>query len=400
MPIPENLRILLFPLLLAGATGMVFPQNLQEEITANRKRIEALQDEIRNYEKQLTEEKKKEQSEIQRLNETGRKIALLNRLMGTLEKNRELTELSSRTLQKQMEKTREEQKFYQDLLARRLVQIYKRREENPLAFILTAQSFTQAYARNKYLKMIADQDKKDIRALREKSLLLERQKREKEELLILQKETIRRKEEEARLIREEQKKREAALRKARKNRQTIASLIEERKEDLQTLKTLIAELERRRAETEKTVTGSAGKTKSTVIPKSNAGGLKDRLPYPVQGRIAISYGYQVHPTLGTKTFYPGVGIATSAAAPVYAVSSGVVSVVTYLRRFGNTVIIDHGNAFYTVYAHLGEIYVSAGDRVQTGERIARVDQADDGRPMLHFEIYKGQESVDPVLWLK
>lgn len=380
-------------------------QQLQDEISKNQSKIKTIQNEIKAYENKLAGEQKKEKTELQQLNETNRKIGLLNQLIGSLEKNRELSELSVRSIQKSIGKTRGEQEYYKKIIAQRLVQIYKRRDDNPLAFILTSQSFTQAYSRNKYLKIIAEQDKKDITALREKFVQLERQRKEKEELLSLQKETIRQKQEESRVIQSEIKKRTTTLQQIRKNKKSLGTLIEERREDMQTLQTLIAELERKRKEAEsssesKTSVSGAGKIQPANLKLPGLGSSKGRIPYPVNGRITIKYGNQVHPVLGTKTFYPGVGILTADKAPVHSVAKGVVSLITYLRRFGNTVIIDHGGSFYTVYAHLGEIYVSNGETVKAGDMIARVDQSDDGRSILHFEIYKDKEAVDPSGWLK
>ena len=398
-------------ILLVIALFLIFPltlnaQDYKEEISKNQSRINSIRDEISQYETRLKSEQSKEKSEIEKLNETNQKISLMHQLIGSLEKNSRFSEMTIGMLSRQMEKTQQEQNYYKKIIAQRLVQIYKHRDDNPLAFILTSQSFTQAYSRNKYLKMIAEQDKKDVMTLRNKYILLQNQKTEKQELLRTQQAMIFEKQTETRVIQKEIKNRTSALQRIRKSKNALSALIEERREDIQTLNILISELEKKRKEAENRVESKtdikSGKTK-TVQPNVKLPGLtasKGRIPYPATGRIAIKYGNQVHPILGTKTFYPGVGILTAEKAPVYAVSRGVVSLITYLRRFGNTVIIDHGGSFYTVYAQLGEVYVSNGESVQGGDLIGRVDHADDGRPILHFEIYKDKEAVDPTAWLK
>jgi septal ring factor EnvC (AmiA/AmiB activator) len=77
-----------------------------------------------------------------------------------------------------------------------------------------------------------------------------------------------------------------------------------------------------------------------------------------------------------------------------------VTVVTWLRRFGNTVMIDHGGGYYTVYAYLSEMYVSANQIVNPGDVIARVDESENGQPLLYFAIFKDREPLDPIAWLK
>lgn len=65
------------------------------------------------------------------------------------------------------------------------------------------------------------------------------------------------------------------------------------------------------------------------------------------------------------------------------------------------IIIDHGNSYYTVYAHADNIYKKEGDRVKTGETIATVgDSGSMNGPGLHFEVRHHGKSLDPVKWLR
>ena len=75
--------------------------------------------------------------------------------------------------------------------------------------------------------------------------------------------------------------------------------------------------------------------------------------------------------------------------------------ITYMGGYGNTIIIDHGNGYYTVYSHLGEIYVSRNDVIQTNQIIAQVGESGSlAGSKLHFEIYGGNQSYDPQAWLR
>jgi murein DD-endopeptidase MepM/ murein hydrolase activator NlpD len=104
------------------------------------------------------------------------------------------------------------------------------------------------------------------------------------------------------------------------------------------------------------------------------------------------------------TFYnPGVDIACPVGTPVYAAADGVVLLASTIRGYGKTIIIDHGNDLVTVYAHLGEIRVRAGDTVRGGQVIAL--SGDSGlveRPVVHFEVRVGTSAreEDPLLWLQ
>lgn len=386
-------------------------QNFDKKISDNQKRVQKLKHEIKAYEDKLVSSAQKEKTEIESLNETSQKVGLLQQLLGELEQSRILTQDHIATLRRQLNQTREELGDLKRLTAQRLVQIYKHRDEDPLALVFTSTSWTQAFARIKYVKLISQQDQRDLQSLRKKKSSIEVQKRQIEsELARLQTVIADRKREKTSLD-VEIRTRKATLGKIRKNKVLYQSLIDQRKDDLDLLENLIAELERKKREEEaaalarkaarKAAKGSSVAEKEPVYyEKSEFGQYKGRLPYPVRGRITQKFGLQVNPVLGTKTRNPGVEITTTENAPVNAVAKGKVTLISWLRRLGNTVIVDHGGGYYTVYAHLSEIYVSVDEPVQAGSMLGRVDESDDGKYTLHFEIYKSREAQDPSLWLK
>ncbi|MBX7150325.1 peptidoglycan DD-metalloendopeptidase family protein [bacterium] len=393
-------------------TGLIVSQNFQKKITDHQKNLKKLQTEIKNYESKLSSKSQSEKSELEKLNDVNGKIGLLQQLIGELEKGRQITEANIATLRVILEQTQDELARLKKLTSQRLVQVYKHREEDPLAFILTSQSLTQAYSRMKYLKIITDQDKKDLSVLRRKKNSIVSQKKQIEGELLMQTQLIRLKKNEKASLDGELKKRTQALQKIRKDKKLLASLIEQRKDDIETMQTLIAELERKKKEQEALEEANKQKAlaenKTTVKTykrpvyeeKSNFIQYKGKLPLPAAGRIVKKFGDHIHPVLGTKTRNPGVDILTNTNSEVHAVAKGRVSVVTWLRRFGNTLLIDHGGGYYTVYAHLGEIYVNPDQTLNAGDVIARVDESDEGQPILHFGVYKSGEPLDPQGWLK
>lgn len=379
-------------------------QDYQKKISEQEENLKQLRNELSEYQGRLLNESQKEKNELDRLNDANRKISLLNKVLGALDQQQQNNAGRIRQLDRGLAATEDATSKLKRLIARRLVQIYKHRDENPLALVLTSQSFTQAYARLKYLRLIAEQDRKDLNTLRNKIRLLEDQKTKIREAMSFQQAIMRERQNEVQAIQGELVKRTGALKKIRRDKSLLKTLIDQRREDIQSLQAMIAELERKKAES-LAAAKSAGKTTDEIArieykPVTNFGKAKGRLPYPVPGRIVTKFGNQVHPVLGTKTRYPGVGIQTTANAPVRAVANGRVSLVTFLRRFGNTIIIEHGYGYYTVYAHLGALYVQAGQNITAGDTIGLVDESDEGKSVLHFEIYKDREAVDPSLWLQ
>ncbi len=114
-------------------------------------------------------------------------------------------------------------------------------------------------------------------------------------------------------------------------------------------------------------------------------------------------GKLLWPTGGVITQYPiwyhnAFDIANPGAPGVMAADTGNVTVPGFMRYgYGNQIVVDHGNGFSTLYAHLSEIYVKTGDRVSRGQVIGRMGST--GRSTgthLHFETRVNGVAVNPA----
>ena len=122
---------------------------------------------------------------------------------------------------------------------------------------------------------------------------------------------------------------------------------------------------------------------------------------PVKGRLINHYGKAKDERFLTETFHSGIKIRTDRGEPVQAVSSGKVIFADWLKGYGNLIIIDHGEHYYSLYGHTEELFKIKGDAVQDREVIATVGDTGslDGAG-LHFEIRHNGEPVAPLKWLK
>lgn len=119
-------------------------------------------------------------------------------------------------------------------------------------------------------------------------------------------------------------------------------------------------------------------------------------PAPSYTRISDEYGNRIHPTLGVEQFHNGVDLAAPNGSPILAAYDGEVVAAAYSGSMGNYVMIDHGDSLYTIYMHASALYVSKGDLVAKGEKIAAVGST--GRstgPHLHFGVRKNGSYVSP-----
>ncbi len=125
-------------------------------------------------------------------------------------------------------------------------------------------------------------------------------------------------------------------------------------------------------------------------------GLKGKLSWPVQGRMATPFGSE---RKGGRLRAQGVTIAASAGQDVHAVSDGRVVFADWFRNMGLLLIVDHGSGYMSLYGHNEALLKKAGDLVAAGERISRVgDTGGAEEPGLYFEIRHDGTPQDPVLW--
>jgi len=136
-------------------------------------------------------------------------------------------------------------------------------------------------------------------------------------------------------------------------------------------------------------------------PAVGFGALKGRLPWPTEGRIVTGYGAQVHPRFGTRTFRNGVDIEAAVGRDVLAVHAGHVIYTGWFKGYGNLIIVDHGNEYYTLYAHIADIEAKEGEDVRQGQRIGTVgDTGSLAGPRLYFEVRYQGKPQDPEQWLR
>jgi len=118
---------------------------------------------------------------------------------------------------------------------------------------------------------------------------------------------------------------------------------------------------------------------------------RGRLPFPLAGRAEVQKVQS--PTGDGKAIF----MQSTEGAPVRAVYPGRVSFADDYPGLGYTVIVEHGDHFYTVSAHLQRITVQVGEELETGQRIGTVG-SDGQKPGLLFEVRSGQNTVNTPEW--
>jgi murein hydrolase activator len=125
---------------------------------------------------------------------------------------------------------------------------------------------------------------------------------------------------------------------------------------------------------------------------------KGRLPWPARGRVVRPFGQLKVGGVLQKS--QGIDIEVPEGANVKCIYPGTVVYSSWMGKYGNTIILDHGDGFYTIYGYLQDTLKSSGQKASAQEIIGRVGQSGNAlKPALHFEVRFHQKAMDPNLWL-
>lgn len=272
-----------------------------------------------------------------------------------------------------------------------------------LIFVLSANSFNQAYKRLMYLRQYTEYRKRQaelIQWIRDliqvKVSRLEKQRSEKETLLQTKKR-------EADQLNQEKKQQGNYLTTLQQKQKEFQKKLREQQ---QIENQLSREIQRIIAE-EVNKAKASGKTSYEMTPEQKlvSGQFeqnKRRLPWPVErGVITDHFGIHEHAVLkNIQVQNNGIDISTAHSAIARSVFAGEVSRVFKVTGGNVAVIIRHGK-YLTVYSNLVNVLVKSGDKVSLKQTIGTIgtDADDDSKTVLKFQIWKESEKLDPEDWI-
>jgi murein hydrolase activator len=181
-----------------------------------------------------------------------------------------------------------------------------------------------------------------------------------------------------------------------------ATLVQEIRKNRETYKQTLAELSESAEELQKLMAKII--SQEWVLPAAFVPlyEVRGRLPWPIEGRVITSFGFEKHPDFNTVVMNKGVEIAPAKGRSLIAsVHSGKVVYADYFQGYGNLLIIDHGMTYYTLYGHCSEFLAAVGEMVRAGQPVAVVgDTGSLKGECLYFELRYKTKALDPLQWLK
>lgn len=411
-------------------TGSVGAQN-SAKVRALEKQRKAALAEIEMTNQLLVETQKTTRNSLNRLNLLTKQIKSRKQVIGLL--NQEIAEIDKQIV----ESRRTISLLEKDLNLKRsnygksVQSMYKRRSsQDKILFILSADNFAQSIRRMRYLREYAGWQKKQAaeivdkqKEIEEKQKALEKTRLEKQALLGTREEESRKlqseesnQKKEVQELNKKQKQLKADLKKKKKQADALNRQIEKQiAEEIARAEAKARSAREKNNTSKKRTEGGSGEeriaatkggyamTKAEKKLSEDFASNKGRLPFPLVGRYTIvsSFGEQQHQELKyVRTNNNGIDIQTTPGTDARAVFKGEVTRVFVVPGYNNSVIVRHGN-YLTVYSNLSQVYVKAGDKVDTRQAIGRIftDTEDGNATILHFQLWKERTKLNPKPWL-
>jgi len=354
---------------------------------------ETIKGQLRQAESELAATRRKEREVLEQFNSADEALSNARRQVriaktGLAEVQKKIDEVHERSTELEKEISAGEK-----YAAKRLVALYKANWVGKVHLLATADSFFDFISRKETLERILAEDEAFLEELnRNKTALgslltqLNTSKAEKRALELKLRQRVTK-------LDAQQVKRKKLLKTIRGKKSLELAALKALREAAQELDATIVKIE----PAARKVTPSTDTNQQNKPFKAHKG----LLSWPVKGKIISFFGPYRDKKFAVTNFQSGINIQAERGEPIRSVSDGHVIYANWFKGFGNMMIVDHGDHYYTVYAHLEEVFKVKGDRVDQGEVIATVgDSGSMKGPALHFEVRHHGKPIDPLKWIQ
>lgn len=401
---------------------VVAQEDAQQKLEARK---EQLQKELAEMRNKYQNERVKEKSVLKEINKIEEQIKVSANLINTISKQTRLLSDDIYLTQLEINKLNRELQVMKEDYAKMIVKSYKSRsDQSKIMFILSSNSFLQAYKRIQYMKQYAGYRKMQAEEIKQKQVKLNRsvqhlEGKKKEKEVVLQ-ESTKAKQEHEKIKQEKEKVAKSIQKDKKKYAAEIEKMKKEQRDIDRKIKKMIAEAiaaaNKKNAEKTKTNTGTksgtntkpvaVSSTKIELTPEGkvesdNFKANKGRLPWPVEkGAIYIPYGNSKHPEFSNLDVHnSGIDIKTESGMMARSVFAGEVSGIQVSQSTGTyTVMVRHGD-FFTTYSNLSSVSVTQGQKVGIKQTLGKIKTNFAGLTVMKFTLSQNITTLNPNSWI-
>jgi len=370
--------ILVLPAICAAKTVSTELERIKSQIDQERKKLES-----------ANREQNKVLSEMELID---KKISLFNQKSAELKRRQTLIWSQVRTLEQEISKIKARLDAQKETLARRLRARYEMGEVGTLEVLFSSQQISDLVLRDEYLGRVYEMDRGLIREYQQGLIELDLKKNELSEKQVELEANIQAAGWALEQLSGEKAGKNQILEKVRQEKQAHLSALSELEDAERALEEELKKIEKAEKKKPKI---THNRPEPVNVPPLG------KFCMPAPGKIEEKFGPLIDPKFGTQTMHKGVDIGARPGQTVRAIGSGSVAYADWFRGYGNLIIIDHNNGYYSLYAHLDRMDKSAGDDVKKGQALGTVgDTGSLKGPFLYFELRYHTQAVDPENYLE
>ncbi|MBK5191888.1 MAG: peptidoglycan DD-metalloendopeptidase family protein [Flavobacteriaceae bacterium] len=399
---PTLQLVLLSFLFFGGLT--VQSQNTKEDL--EERRLE-LREEIQKINSLRSSNKLREKSVLTEVEDLDRQIRATEKLIKVTNQQANLLTRDINSNTNKIQQLRKELVKLKEDYGQMIEKSYKSKsQQSRIMFLLSSESFLQAYKRLQYMKQYANYRKKQGEEIKQGTQELQvfntnllKQKKEKDKLIAENRETR------AQLGKNSQSQ-QVLIKSIRQKEGQFASQIRKKQQEIDAIDRQIDEIIRASIAAANKESGSTSRNTFELTPEAKAlaanfASNKGKLPWPVRsGVVTMRFGTQPHPIVKSTTINSnGVRIDTDKGGKARAIFGGTVSEVQAVKGANKAVMVRHGD-YITIYNNLSKVFVTKGDTVSLGQDLGEIaTSTSTGKTTLHFLIYKNTDKMDPADWI-
>ncbi len=327
-------------------------QAVKEELTQNLQQVQELNNNIAQYEAEIT-------------NYNNQIVNLQNDISKTEE---------------DIKKAEENYKAQKKLLDDRLITMYEAGTTEYLDVVLSSKTITEFLSNYYLLSILADSNVDFLDTIEKQKKIIEDQKKKLEE----QKNQVN-------TSKEEKEKAAIILENTRVMKNTYTSQLTDQEKQIQ------SEIDAYQTQLNQLESEIQAITANSLIINPNYIGGEMLWPVPGYTKLSSTFKMRVHPITGVYKLHTGIDIPAPIGTNFLAANEGVVVKANYNTAYGNMVMIDHGGGVSTLYAHGDKIMVTLGQIVKKGDVVLQTGNTGNSTgPHAHFEVRINGTPVDPL----
>ncbi len=357
----------------------------KQELPKTKQELRELQRQIEQERQAMEAVKRREASVLSKLEQIDRELSIKDKELERIQENLKTVEKNVATTNLRIDQLRSRLEHQRNIVRARTIAMYKLSRGGLAPILFAAGSFSDLSRRYKFTKILVQYDREVLADYLQNLELLDQERkslREEEQELSGLERVLK---EKITQVDEQRKNKALLLSQVRRKKELHLEALQELEEASQELTRLIVGLEKRTPR--KQGEGFAGRM--------------GRLDFPTEGKVVGFFGRRKNPRFNTATFHKGIDIETPEGTEIKAIYPGKVLYSDWFKGYGKIVILDHGDSYYTLYAHASELLKAVGDEIGEGETVALVgDTGSLEGPRLYFEIRHHGRPQDPLKWLR